>query len=318
MRGRTKTHKYHKKKHSHRHTKKHIRKKKQKKLKSEKFKPEKFKPEKCSPKTPVDNLEFTCYSKSALHKLKEIWNVRHPDVIINTNEPKEIWRQLRHNMRKLCDKESCWLRHQCIKNDLPSDFFLHNFAPKQPKEWRRKPNAWLTSVEIEQIMKQYETKYKSFKFLGPSPIDYDTRKLHDECVWEEICKFSLLDYKSKGITTIGFIFNLDPHYKDGSHWVAMFINIKKKEIYYFDSYGDKIPRRLMKLVKEIKKQAQNLGEDYHFKQPTRRHQYLSTECGMYSLYFIIQLLKGQPITFFSKRITDKYMRKLRSIYFNKI
>ena len=305
MKGKSKTYKYNKK-HSHN---------KQKKRHTRKIE---ITPEKCSPKTSSDKLEFTCYSKSALHKLKTLWNTRHPDVMINTNEPREIWEKLRYNMRKLCNKESCWLRHQCIKNDLPSDFFLHNFAPKQPKEWTKKPNTWLTSVEIEQIMKQYEKKYKNFIFLGPSPIDYDTRKLHDECVWEEICKFSLLDYKSKGISNIGLIFNLDPHYKDGSHWVAMFINIRKKEIYYFDSYGDKIPRKLMKFVKEVKTQAQNLGEKCHFKQTTRRHQYLSTECGMYSLYFIIQLLKGKPIEFFNTRITDKYMRKLRSIYFNKI
>ena len=113
-------------------------------------------------------------------------------------------------------------------------------------------------------MKQYERKYKHSRFLGPSPIDYDTRKLHNECVWEEICNFSLIDYKSKGISKIGLIFNLDPHYKEGSHWVAMFIDIRKKEIYYFDSYGDKIPRRLMKFVRTVRKQARHLGEKIYF------------------------------------------------------
>ena len=136
-------------------------------------------------------------------------------------------------------------------------------------------------------------------------------------MWKELCKFSLVDYKKRGINKIGIIFNLDPHYKEGSHWVGVFVNIKEKHIYYFDSYGDKIPRRIMKLVRTIRKQARNLGENYKFSENTRRHQYLSTECGMYSLYFIIQMLKGKPIEFFNKRITDKYMRKLRNIYFNK-
>ena len=36
----------------------------------------------------------------------------------------------------------------------------------------------------------------------------------------------------KGKTNIGIIFNLDPHYKQGSHWVAVFIKVRKKEIYY--------------------------------------------------------------------------------------
>lgn len=271
-------------------------------------------PEKCSPKKNTNELDFTCYSKSSLYNLKQIWNMRHPDVRIDSNEPREIWSKLGMYMGKVCDKESCWLRQQCMKYDLPSDFFLQNFAPKQPIEWKKKPHTWLTSIEIEQLMRQYEKKYQYFKFLGPSPIDYDTHKLHNECVWEELCKFSLLDYKRNGINKIGIIFNLDPHYKSGSHWVSMFINIKEKHIYYFDSYGDKIPRRLMKLVRNIKKQARNLGEKYKFNQTTRRHQYLSTECGMYSLYFIIQLLKGKSIDFFNKRITDKYMRKLKYIF----
>ena len=304
MIGGSNTRKHHKHKHH-----KHKHHKKTRKIK--------FKPDKCSPKTNHDELDFTCYSKSALHKLKNTWNARHPDVKIHSNDPKEIWQHLKKNMQKTCHKESCWLRHQCIKNDLPSGFFMQNFSPKQPREWTKKPNTWLTSIEIEQLMKQYEEKHKHFIFLGPSPIDYDVRKLHNECVWEEICKFSLLDYKSKGVTKIGLIFNLDPHYKEGSHWVAMFIDIRKKAIYYFDSYGDKVPRRLMKFVRTVRKQARNLGEKYKFEQTSRRHQYLTTECGMYSLYFIIKLLEGKPISFFKKRITDKYMRKLRSIYFNK-
>ena len=40
-------------------------------------------------------------------------------------------------------------------------------------------------------MKQYENTYKCFEFIGPSPIDYDQHLSYGECVWEELCKFSL-------------------------------------------------------------------------------------------------------------------------------
>ena len=40
-------------------------------------------------------------------------------------------------------------------------------------------------------MNQYEKTYKSFEFLGPSPIDYDKHLAYGECVWEELCEFSL-------------------------------------------------------------------------------------------------------------------------------
>ena len=67
----------------------------------------KFKVEKCSPKTNGDDLDFTCYSKDALHKLKTHWNARHPDVRIHSNDVKDIWNELKKNMRKTCYTESC-------------------------------------------------------------------------------------------------------------------------------------------------------------------------------------------------------------------
>ena len=36
-----------------------------------------------------------------------------------------------------------------------------------------------------------EHLHKDFDFMGPSPIDYDTHLISDECVWEELCKFNL-------------------------------------------------------------------------------------------------------------------------------
>ena len=45
----------------------------------------------------------------------------------------------------------------------------------------------------------------------------------DRTVVREFCTLHR-GTKDKGITKIGLIFNLDPHYKEGSHWVAMFID----------------------------------------------------------------------------------------------
>ena len=277
----------------------------------------KFEALKCSPKKKDEVLGFTCYTSESLHKLKKIWNARHPDVLIQSNDTKEIWEQLRNNMSTSCRSEACWLRHQCIKHDIDKNLWDETFAPKAPHHWKKKPNDWLSSVEIDQVMQQYEKSYKCFEFIGPSPIDYDKHQLFGECVWEELCKFSLLDLKKRGKTKIGIIFNLDPHYKEGSHWVALFLNLKKKAIYYLDSYGDNLPRKLKKFTKEVQKQASNLNETFTFEYVKRRHQYSYSECGMFSMYFIIQLLKDKPISYFQKhRITDKYMRRLRKAYYN--
>ena len=60
------------------------------------------------------------------------------------------------------------------------------------------------------VMRQYEHTFKNFIFIGPSPIDYDTRKLFGTCVWEELCNFNLNEYIKKKKDKIGIIFNLSP------------------------------------------------------------------------------------------------------------
>ena len=60
-----------------------------------------------------------------------------------------------------------------------------------------------------------------------------------------------------------------------------------------------------------------LNETYTLEYVKRRHQYSESECGMYSLYFIIQLLKDRPMAMFQKQsIKDERMQRLRKLYFN--
>jgi hypothetical protein len=171
------------------------------------------------------------------------------------------------------------------------------------------------------VMKQYEDAYKCFDFIGPSPIDYDTHKLYGDCVWEELCHFSLNDEIKNGKMKIGVIFNLDPHNKGGSHWVSLFINIKKKIIYYFDSAGDKIPAQIMKFVDTVTKQGQQLKTPIKFSFDQNHpveHQYGNTECGIYGIYFIVHMLDDRICGHYLKThvLKDKYMEKFRKIYFN--
>tara|TARA_B110000444_G_C18837610_1_gene596956 strand:+ start:1765 stop:2775 length:1011 start_codon:yes stop_codon:yes gene_type:complete len=278
-----------------------------------------FKSDKCSPKKNGDVLKFTCYTKDALFKLKDIWNARHSDTKILSNDPKTIWGFLHTHMSNTCNRESCWLKKNWIKAKLPKQLQKNTFAPKQPDVWKRKPNEWLTSVDILNVMKQYETTYKSFEFMGPSPIDFDTHKMYGECIWEELCKFKLREQMKRGKNKVGIIFNLDKHHEPGSHWVAMYIDMKKREIYYFDSYADNPPKEIEKLVERIEKESTGIGKKYRYIKNKRRHQWSNSECGMYCLHFIITLVKGGNFNKFEKkRVDDKVMKRLRNIYFNKI
>lgn len=276
-----------------------------------------FKKDRCAPRLPNEKLDFTCYTNTSLHKLKKLWNARHPDQPITNNDPLFIWESLKYGLSKSCDRESCWLKQKIFKEGLDHDLLNNTFAPRPPKEWEKKPYEWLTSVEMMEIMKQYENTYSHFEFMGPSPIDFDDHKMFGECVWEDICQFDLKKMLQKGKTKIGIIFNLDPHYLEGSHWIAIFIDTQKGDIYYFDSYGERAPKRVRRFMEKVVRQSKKIGKPYKIIQNRRRHQYSISECGMYCLYIIIELLKGKDFkTMIKTRIKDKDIKQLRIDYFN--
>ena len=168
-------------------------------------------------------------------------------------------------------------------------------------------------------MKQYEKTYKCFSFIGPSPIDFDTHIMNGECVWEELCEFNLKKEMDSGKFKFGIIFNLDPHYKGGSHWVSLFINTRKKKIFYFDSVGNNIPPQIMKFVEKVIMQGKDMNINFVFDQNYPiEHQYGNTECGVYSIFFIVHMLEDKLSEHYLKThiLKDEYMQNFRKIYFN--
>jgi hypothetical protein len=283
-------------------------------------KPSKYKKINCSPKPKGELNDFTCYTNNSLIRLRDHWNARHPDVKINSNSPKEIHRELSEHLKDICNNEACWLKQKDKFGQLESDL-ADSFAPESPAEWKKNPNEWLSSVDIMKVMKQYEKAYKCFDFMGPTPINFDTKKLYGECVWEELCKFDLEKLIKKGKTKIGIIFNTDPDTKPGQHWISMFINIKKKKIFFFDSTGDPPPKEVTELIKRIKEQGLALKKPINFEIDSNEgveHQYGNTECGIYSIYFIVHMLEDKTTEHYIKThiLKDEYMEKFRKIYFN--
>jgi len=278
-----------------------------------------LKKENCSPKPNNELNSFSCYTDDSLYKLRDKWNMRHPKDKIISNDPKIIHHRLKSYLYSVCKKESCWIKQENHFGDVKEE--VHSFAPKSPNSWKQNPNEWLSSVEINKVMKQYEKAYKCFEFIGPTPIDFDKRKLYGECVWDELCNFSLEQQIKSGKTKIGIIFNTDPHNMPGQHWISMFINIKRKQIFFFDSTGDKAPKEILELVKKLKKQGLSLHPPIKFKFDSSQgieHQEGNTECGIYSLYFIVHMLEDKFTTEYIKThlIKDKYVNKFRKIYFN--
>lgn len=279
----------------------------------------------------------TCLPKEKILEIKDLWNRRHPHNRIEAIEPTLVWEKIKHQFPK-CDNDLCVLNQPALSAAKKTTIVSKEatggteqvdvteyYAPKMPVEWKKNPTEWLSNIEMTEKMKPYEKAYPCFKFIGPTAIDFD-KVLHDkQCVENDLCHFQLATYlegkhkKSK----IGIIFNTDPHNKGGSHWISLFIDIPKKLIFFFDSAGDKAPTEVENFVKRVMEQGQSMVPPIAFtfdQNYPNEHQYSTTECGMYSLYFIINMLEDKltPEFLKTKQIPDEMMIAFRKKYFNDV
>ena len=171
-------------------------------------------------------------------------------------------------------------------------------------------------MNLSPMMKQYEEAYPSFKFLGPYPIDFAAQDPYVQtkrCIIGEMCGLNLAQEAAKGKRGVGFVFNLDPHYKEGSHWIASYIDIPKKTFYYFDSYGYPPPAQIRKFMQWLTIQEPKMKLEYN----GRRFQYKESECGMYCLYFIIRMLMGDRFrTLVRRSPPDTFMLDMRDYLYS--
>ena len=191
------------------------------------------------------------------------------------------------------------------------------FRPKMPEGWKADQDMWLNSDDIQHVMKQYEEAYPAFSFLGVVPIDFSAPdpyvKGERKCINPQFCNVDIKALAARGIKYIGAIFNLDPHFKGGSHWVACCINIPKNGIYYFDSYGISPPEQVGVFMKSFILQNPAFKLSYN----GNRFQYGNSECGMYSCYFLIRMIMGESFAHFCHNpVSDAWMLKFRKVLFD--
>ena len=252
----------------------------------------KFRKRYCSPK---NNNNFSCFTKKSLIKILTSWNNFYSNDKIEFKESDRLynlWLLLDTKLKNICNDEYCWTK-QKFMNKAKDKEILEEFRPEMPNKWKDNKNEWLTTLDIEAVMKQYEKKHNDFVFIGPVPIDFDKELHPGYCVINELCKINLNKLKNNGKNKLGVIFNLDPHDKPGSHWVSMYADFDKlNEINYFDSYGLKEPNEVTKFMNRLKDQSNAMGRKTNINVNNVRHQFKNSECGIYSIHFILKSLEG--------------------------
>lgn len=264
----------------------------------------------------------SCFTIEALRKIADKWNTTHPDMKIEytmTTTGKSLWNSINNVMRSQCNSEVCWVKQPFIKQTPLQRELLRNFKPLMPKSWEDKPTEWLNTIDIRDVMNQYETKYPDFEFIGPVPMDFDSKVGFGQCVVSELCQINLKslveDHKK---TRLGVVFNLDKHNEPGSHWVAMFMCWNSGQCCYWDSYGMQPSQEVMTLMNRLKEQGTEMGKTITIKINNVRHQYKNSECGVYCIYFLTSLLEGRTFESIIRNvISDDRMNAKRKDFFIK-
>jgi hypothetical protein len=277
----------------------------------------------CSPSGKANGRSGSCLDSKSID---DIYTASpHTDDEAKTAEQK--LNKLRSDKKEECDTDLCLIKTSSISRDKKKRA-LDLTAPTARKEMQKSDDEWLSDGDIADIIKQYENYYKNFEFIGPSPIDFDSPSTYrpGNCVCNNLCNFSVSRYLNTPITKIGIIFNLDKSTQSGSHWVSLFVDLENKQITFFDSTGEPAPPEVDALVKKTLDAAltdHNMKLD--FLDIQKEHQRENNQCGMFSLFFIINMLKSPQSTInrlcsgkSQDRVTDKAMENLRHELFNYI
>jgi len=289
---------------------------------------------KCAPSKMYDG--GSCFSLESLKLIALAYNNNFPNKI-NLNLPKDKLTDTLVNRIKECgDNQMCWLSIKWIKNINDTEINDFTFRPIGPQGRL----DWLSTTDIDSVMIQHMNVYPDFKFYGAVPIDFAELPAYD------IYNINFNNIYNNNITKIGLIVNFDNHRQSGSHWVAIYSDIGKGEIYYFDSYGTP-PKdsRITDFIKRIslwcykkhvlnsdsdtdldtesnfmcKNKQNKYEENLDVKYNNKRHQKEGTECGVYSINFILRILKGEKFQDICNNITpDKEVNKCRDKYFRNL
>lgn len=284
--------------------------------------------------------EDTCLTNNLLQQLIDIHNKLYPSSKINSQLPApkvlRILREKSSECQQSTHTDKCLLKKSGLEHHAEEVFATEH-------DWK-KTREWLSNTNIKAVMDMYSKTYPEFHFFGPVPIDFNDAAVCP-ISGDNLCHFDLAKERKAGKTKFGFIFNLDFDKGPGTHWVSMFYDSSPKHpenalLYFFDSAGKNntdnpaernTPKdrfvRIRELADNIIRQAPKPKPVLMFNE--KRHQSGNTECGVYSLFFVITMLtrkldmsdelsNAELLDLFNgthRIIPDSYIEQYRKVFF---
>ena len=239
--------------------------------------------------------KFTCFSHKQLrHIATQINNAYSRKISTKSNKDK-LWKDINYFMLSYCKSkdELCWVNN----SELNLGTLRNVMKPSKPVEWKHNPRAWLSNIDIYDVLSQYSERFRTFYFVGVFPIDYDYKLSPGNCIVNELCNINISQLLKEKKKQIGIVFNLDKHHEPGSHWVAVNIGLhpscKNFGCFYYDSNAQDPPSEVEHLFEVVVEQLHQIYPKRKIKitHNTLRKQFKNTECGMFCILFIIKCMR---------------------------
>lgn len=282
----------------------------------------------CAPKRFKTQLvSDTCFTYKELKVIAQDYNnsISQQDKKIKLNQGKQLlYEAIRERLSNTCDSEYCWIEQDFISNNNKQTL-KNSFRPIKPKEWYKNKRTWLNTFDILDVMKQYEYRYKSFKFFGVYPMDFQSNYQTGYCIGGQLCDFNVSDFLKSDKNEFGFVLNLDFHNESGSHWVSVYCNLDPSKnnfgIYYYDSVAN-VPTTEMnvfsnKVLSQVKSHyGSEIADRFIIEYNKKQKQFKNTECGVFSMVFLTQMLKSIDFDFVCQHMKkDDDMNAIRDILY---
>jgi len=287
----------------------------------------------CSPRyTEHFRKNGSCLTFSDLKKIADDHNNAHPRDKIPVSAYssfRDLFQALLHALKPSCSshEDLCWAKQDFVKNRAA---LLQNFRPPMQASWKKHRTTPLLTTDILKALKPYEDKFSDFALLGVFAIDFLHKNPDGSChVYDQICNMNLAAFMRNGVHQFGMVINLDPHFRGGSHWIGVYINTDPNDarfgFYHFCSEASNPPQQILHYYENMRTQYASAfpkrKKQLSFYSNKKRYQYKNSECGMYSLLFIILCLENshQPIdkTLQSKLFpkSDDFVNSMRQVIF---
>jgi hypothetical protein len=234
-----------------------------------------------------------------LEALRKAYNAEHPKE--KPIPPSNVWEELTRRLKKACDAGT----PECIVRKLIK-------KPTAPKDWSGGRANWLSSDDIDGVLKGYTKLVPDFYYVGTVPIDFDKHTQTGVCLVSALCSLNLKQLQKKGFYRVGIVFNTDISTGSGEHWIAAFCDMRPDLIHpqmtFFDSYAQRPEPEIQVLMQRWASQLPDMKLQYN----ATRHQRKEAECGMFCIYFIHCSLFNIPM---GEVIPDDVIAMMRPMFF---